>query len=74
MMLYGFDPVWLGVVVMVNMCFAVITPPVGLCLYVVRDSVSGLKLHQVVRGTLPFIGLYVISIIVLSLFPNLVSS
>src|SRR5690554_2484752 len=74
MMLYGFDPVWLGVVVMVNMCFAVITPPIGLCLYVVRDSVSGLKLHQVVRGTLPFIGLYVLSIVILSIFPGLVSS
>lgn len=73
MMIYGFDPVWLGVVIMVNMCFAVITPPVGLCLYVVRDSVSGISLNQVIKGTLPFIGLYVISIIILSVFPGLVS-
>lgn len=73
MMIYGFDPVWLGVVLMVNMCFAVITPPVGLCLYVVRDSVQGLKLQQVIKGTMPFIGLYVVSIIILSVFPGLVS-
>ncbi|SEA02556.1 TRAP transporter large permease [Marinobacterium iners] len=71
MIAYGFDPIWLGVVVMVNMCFAVITPPVGLCLYVVRDSVVGLTLAQVIRGTIPFIVLYAVAIAVLSVFPSL---
>lgn len=71
MIAYGFDAIWLGVVVMVNMCFAVITPPVGLCLYVVRDSVVGLKLAQVIRGTIPFIVLYAAAIAVLSVFPSL---
>jgi len=71
--MFGFDPVWFGIVIMVNMCFAVITPPVGLCLYVVRDCVPGLKLKQVIRGTMPFIGLYVVAIIVLSLFPRIVT-
>lgn len=70
---YGFDPVWFGVVLMVNMCFAVVTPPVGLCLYVVRDSVKGLTLGQVVRGTLPFLFLYALSILVLSVFPGIVT-
>ncbi|MBR9870607.1 MAG: TRAP transporter large permease subunit [Gammaproteobacteria bacterium] len=71
MLAYGFDPIWLGVVIMVNMCFAVITPPVGLCLYVVRDSVAGLTLSKVIRGTIPFIVLYAAAIVVLSMFPSL---
>lgn len=71
--MFGFDPVWFGIIIMVNMCFAVITPPVGLSLYVVRDSVPGLKLSQVVRGTMPFIGIYVLAIVVLSVFPSLVT-
>lgn len=70
---YGFDPVWFGVVVMVNMCFAVITPPIGLCLYVVRDCVEGIRISQVVRGALPFIALYVVSIVILCIFPELVT-
>lgn len=70
---YGFDPVWFGVVLMVNMCFAVVTPPVGLCLYVVRDSVKGLTLGQVVRGTTPFLFLFVFAILAMSVFPAIVT-
>ncbi|MFV0663358.1 TRAP transporter large permease [Denitromonas sp.] len=70
---YGYDPIWFGVVLMINMCFAVVTPPVGLCLYVVRDSVKGLTLGQVVRGTMPFLFLYAFSILVMTLFPGIVT-
>lgn len=70
---YGFDPVWFGVVLMVNMCFAVVTPPVGLCLYVVRDSVKGLTLGQVVRGTTPFLFLFAFAILAMSAFPGIVT-
>lgn len=70
---YGYDPIWFGVILMINMCFAVITPPVGLCLYVVRDCVKGLKLGDVVYGTMPFIALYVLSILLFTLFPSLIT-
>lgn len=73
LMAYGFDPVWFGVILMINMCFAVVTPPVGLCLYVVRDSVKGLTLGQVVRGTMPYLFLYAFSIVVLTIFPSIVT-
>lgn len=73
LMAYGFDPVWFGVVLMINMCFAVVTPPVGLCLYVVRDSVKELTMGQVVRGTIPFLFVYAFSIVVLAFFPKIVT-
>lgn len=69
---YGYDPIWFGVVLMVNMCFAVITPPVGLCLYVVRDSVSSLTLGNVIKGVIPYIILYAFSIALFMMFPGLI--
>lgn len=69
---YGYDPIWFGVVLMINMCFAVITPPVGLCLYVVRDSVSSLELGDVIKGVLPYIILYALSIALFMMFPGLI--
>ncbi|WP_348815318.1 hypothetical protein NFG57_02905 [Halomonas sp. H10-59] len=47
--------------------------PIGLCLYVVRDCVEGIRISQVVRGALPFIALYVVSIVILCAFPELVT-
>lgn len=69
---YGYDPIWFGVVLMVSMCFAVITPPVGLCLYVVRDSVSSLTLGNVIKGVIPYIILYAFSIALFMMFPGLI--
>jgi C4-dicarboxylate transporter DctM subunit len=69
---YGYDPVWFGVVLMVNMCFAVVTPPVGLCLYVVRDSVASLTLSHVIKGVIPYIILYTLSIALFMMFPGLI--
>ena len=73
LMAYGFDPIWFGVLLMINMCFAVVTPPVGLCLYVVRDSVPGISLGQVVRGTIPFLFIYGAAIVALCIFPGMVN-
>lgn len=69
---YGYDPIWFGVVLMINMCFAVITPPVGLCLYVVRDSVESLELSDVIKGVMPYIILYALSIALFMMFPKLI--
>ncbi|WP_449219924.1 TRAP transporter large permease [Tistrella mobilis] len=69
----GFDPVWFAMVLIVNMSFAVITPPVGLCLYVAKSCLPGTSIAQVVRGTLPFMGLLAAVIVVLCLFPELVT-
>lgn len=71
---YGYDPIWFGVVLMINMCFAVITPPVGLCLYVVRDSVPSLELGDVIKGVVPYILLYASLIALFMMFPGLIIS
>ena len=67
----GFDLIWFGVVYTVTMEIAVLTPPVGLNLYVIqgisRDKVS---IGQVIRGCLPFIGALLVLIAVLIVFPQ----
>lgn len=68
----GFDPVWFAIVLMVNMSLAVVTPPVGLCLYVVKSCAPGTSLGQVIRGTAPLMAMYIVMLVVLCLFPGLV--
>lgn len=67
----GFDLIWFGVVYTITMEIAVLTPPVGLNLYVIqaisRDEVS---IGDVIIGCLPFIGTMVLLIAILILFPE----
>ncbi len=67
----GFDLIWFGVVYTVTMEIAVLTPPVGLNLYVIqaisRDKVS---IGEVIRGYLPFIGALLVPIAVLIVAPQ----
>ncbi|MGF1657903.1 MAG: TRAP transporter large permease [Rubrimonas sp.] len=67
----GFDLIWFGVVYTVTMEIAVLTPPVGLNLYVIqgisRDKVS---IGEVIRGCLPFIGALLLLIAVLIAVPQ----
>ena len=51
---YGIEPLHLGVVMILNLVLGLLTPPVGLVLYVL-SSVTGAPLQRVVRGTLPFL-------------------
>ena len=65
----GFDPYWFAVVFTINMEIGLITPPVGLNLYVINAIVPDVKLPTVLMGALPFMLCMVIGIILLCLFP-----
>jgi tripartite ATP-independent transporter DctM subunit len=68
----GFDLIWFGVVYTVTMEIAVLTPPVGLNLYVIQGISRGkVSIVQVIRGCLPFIAALVLLIFLLILFPQL---
>ena len=51
----GIDPVHLGIIMVVNMEIGMITPPIGLNLFV-TSGITGMSLIQVVRAALPFVG------------------
>jgi C4-dicarboxylate transporter DctM subunit len=66
----GIDPIHLGIVIIVNMELAVITPPVGMNLFVV-SAISRQRVIEVFKGTLPFVALIAACLLLLILFPGL---
>jgi C4-dicarboxylate transporter, DctM subunit len=67
----GFDPVWFGIIVIILMELALITPPVGLNLYVVQGLRKRGKIDDVIIGASPFVITMLLMIIVLSIWPRL---
>jgi C4-dicarboxylate transporter DctM subunit len=67
----GFDPVWFGVILTVNMELGLITPPVGLNLYVINGIVPDVDLRTVLRGAVPFMGCMIVGMALLCLFPEI---
>jgi len=67
----GFDPYWFAVVFTINMEIGLITPPVGLNLYVINGIVPEVSLPTILKGALPFMLCMVLGIVILCLFPQI---
>ena len=67
----GIDPIWFGIFMVVMVECALITPPVGLNLYVIQ-SVSGARLGDVAKGVLPFLYLMIFTVAVMYNWTDLV--
>jgi C4-dicarboxylate transporter DctM subunit len=65
------DLIWFGIVMTILMEMGLIHPPVGLNLFVIQGIAPDLKLSNIVWGTLPFIGLMVLGIVLLCIFPEI---
>lgn len=66
----GIDPIWFAVLFIVNMEIALITPPVGMVLYVITGIVQR-PVSEVIAGALPFVGLLFVFLLLLMLVPSL---
>ncbi|MDF1731577.1 MAG: TRAP transporter large permease subunit [Minwuia sp.] len=64
----GIDPIHLGIIMVVNMEIGMITPPVGLNLFV-TSGVAGMPMMDVVRAALPWLGILVIFLIMITYIP-----
>jgi tripartite ATP-independent transporter DctM subunit len=67
----GFDPYWFAVVLTINMEIGLITPPVGLNLYVINSIAPDIPLKTILAGSMPFVICMVLAIVILSVFPAL---
>jgi len=67
----GFDPIWFAVVLTINMEIGLISPPVGLNLYVINGIAPDIDLKTILIGSLPYVGCMILAIIILCLFPEL---
>lgn len=67
----GFDPIWFGVIVVVLLEIGLVTPPVGINLYITSKG-SGIPVEKVILGSIPFLAIEMILILLLIVFPQIV--
>jgi tripartite ATP-independent transporter DctM subunit len=67
----GFDPVWFGVIVTINMEIGLITPPVGLNLFVVNAIAPDVPTRTILWGAVPYVLAMVVGIAILCVFPQI---
>ena len=67
----GYDPIWFGVIIVVVTQMGVISPPVGVCVYVVSGIERDVPLQTVFKGALPFLAALIVASIILLAFPEI---
>ena len=65
----GYDPLWYGIILVINLELAVVTPPVGLNLYTLRGVCPFLSIEEIIQSSIPFLAVEVVVLIVFTLFP-----
>ncbi|ODT33926.1 MAG: C4-dicarboxylate ABC transporter [Lautropia sp. SCN 70-15] len=67
----GFDLIWFAVIMTINLEVGLITPPVGLNLYVLKGVAPQISLPTILWGSMPFVILMLLSIVLLSIVPDI---
>lgn len=67
----GYDLIWFGVMIVVVTMMGVITPPVGVCVYVVSGMARDVPMEKVFRGSMPFLWMLVLAAALLVIFPQI---
>ena len=67
----GFDPIWFAVILTINMEIGLISPPVGLNLYVINGIAPDIPLKTILNGSLPFVACMVVAIVIICVFPGI---
>jgi tripartite ATP-independent transporter DctM subunit len=70
----GLDPVWLGVMIAINLQTSFLTPPFGFALFYLRGvAPPSVTTQQIYRGVIPFVAIQLCALLLLALFPELVT-
>jgi len=70
----GLDPIWLGIMIAVNLQTSFLTPPFGFALFYLRGvAPESVTTGQIYRGVIPFVGIQVLALVLLAMFPRLVT-
>jgi C4-dicarboxylate transporter DctM subunit len=67
----GFNPIWFGVIIVLVTEMGVITPPVGLNVYVIKGVAEDVPLETISKGILPFLAAIIVAVIILMIFPQI---
>lgn len=70
----GIDPVWLGIMIAINLQTSFLTPPFGFALFYLRGvAPAAVTTGQIYRGVIPFVGIQILALIILAVFPDIVT-
>lgn len=67
----GYDPIWFGVIVVLVVAMGVITPPVGMNVYVIKGVAPDIPLEVIFKGIWPFLAAIALLLLVLMVFPGM---
>lgn len=67
----GFDPIWFGVIIVLIVEMGVITPPVGINVYVIKGVAPDVPMETIFKGIWPFVGSLVVCTTLLMVFPKI---
>lgn len=65
----GFDPIWFGILLVISCEMGMLTPPYGINVFVINAVVPSISIPQIFRGVVPFIGIDILRLLVIILFP-----
>ncbi len=72
----GFDPLWAGMMVVVNLQMAFMTPPMAMSIFVLKGTAPkeyGLTMGDIIKGVLPFVGIVAIVLALMVAFPQIIT-
>jgi C4-dicarboxylate transporter DctM subunit len=67
----GFDPIWFAIIMVINMELALISPPVGLNLFVLKGIDRTNTIDEIVKGVIPYAIIMLLLMVLLSIFPEI---
>jgi C4-dicarboxylate transporter DctM subunit len=68
----GFSPIWFGILLVVVTNMAILTPPVGMLVYIMSGLTKEVPMETIFKGVLPFVGVMLLLCFIIMLFPSLV--
>lgn len=70
-MAMGYDPIWFGVIMVLMLEMAVITPPMGINVLALQTVVEDISLTEMFRGVMPFLIAMIVCIVIIIIFPQI---
>ena len=67
----GIDPIWFGVLVVLTLEMGLISPPVGINVFIVKSVAPDVPLGQIFRGVMPFWVMMIVALAILIAFPQI---
>lgn len=71
LLVMGLDPIWLGIMIAINLQTSFLTPPFGFALFYLRGVAKNITSQQIYQGVIPFVIIQLLLMLLLSLFPSL---